>query len=87
MLTNLIGDKNFQGTNKYRFERMYTAMNQSEACVLVAVGLYFDHANKMAMPCIVGAEWINREETIRLLQAAIDALNPKIIEDAEQKKV
>lgn len=85
MLTNLIGDKNFQGTNKYRFERMYDAMNADEACVFLAVGLHFDHTNKVALPCIVGKEWISREEAIELLQKSIDALNIKIIEDAGSK--
>jgi hypothetical protein len=87
MLFNLSSRDNFDTTNKYRFERMYNAMNQGEACVFLAVGLRFDHEHKTALPCIVGSEWISREEAIELLRTAITALDTKLIEDAEQKKV
>lgn len=73
--------------NQARFESLRHAFNQNGATVFLAVGLHFDHLANKAFPVICGSQWIGKEDALKLLQEACTALNTKLLDDAQQKKI
>lgn len=72
-------------TNKYRYERLYTASLQSESVVLLSIGLHFEYAAQQAFPVISGSEWISHQEAITLLKECVTAMEMKLLEDQLQE--
>lgn len=71
--------------NRERLEEARKSFNSADATVFLSIGLHFDVRAKICFPVVVGTQWVTREQAIELLQAAIDALNPKLLEDLQGK--
>jgi hypothetical protein len=70
--------------NKDRLQAAKVAFNQADATVFLCIGLHFDHKAGVGIPVVVGAQWVTNEQAIHLLQQALIALDPKLIQDAKE---